>query len=239
MMRGIFITGTGTGVGKTIVTAGLFRVLRRQGLDLVTMKPVQTGASRCGDDAWTVPDLEAHWAAAEYLPRDDDRALMAPYCYEPECSPHLAGRFAGSYPSIPRIRACAMELLTRHDAVLVEGAGGVLVPLDESHTILDLMVALEMPVVLVGHRGLGTINHTLLSLQVLRAAKLRVIGVVLNETKDVEPDYIKLDNPDAIETHGDVAVLGNIDYLGDPPDWTRFERGMSGVDSIRNLLLEP
>ena len=238
MRRGIFITGTGTGVGKTVVAAGLMRVLRRQGLDVVTMKPVQTGATRFGD-AWTVPDLELHWHAADYQPRDDERALMAPYCYEPACAPHLAGRFAGAYPSIPRIRACAAELKSRHDALLVEGAGGILVPLDESHTNLDLMIALEMPTLLVAHRGLGTINHTLLSLRVLREAGLRVLGVVLNETDDVEPDFIKHDNPNAIETYGDVVILGNIDFLGSEPDWTRFERDMSGLDTIRNALMVP
>lgn len=238
MTRGIFVTGTGTGVGKTVVTAGLFRTLRRQGLDVVTMKPVQTGATREGK-MWEAPDLQYHWHAADYRPRDDDRALMAPYCYEPACSPHLAGRMAGIYPSIPRIRACAAELAMRHDGLLVEGAGGVMVPLDESRTNLDLMVALELPVLLVAHRGLGTINHTLMSLRVLREARLRIVGVVLNETEDVEADYIREDNPNAIATYGDAPILGNIGHLGTRPDWAEFERGMTGMDAIRDALLEP
>lgn len=237
MTRGIFITGTGTEVGKTVITAGLLHIFRRQGLDMVSMKPVQTGGTPCGD-GWAVPDLEAHWRAAEFRPSDDERVLMAPYCYEPACSPHLAGRLAGAYASIPRIRACATELIARHDALLVEGAGGILVPLDETHTNLDLMSALKMPVLLVAHRGLGTINHTLLSVRALRDAGLRLLGVVLNETQNVEPDYITRDNPNAIASFGEVDILGNIDYLGQTPDWRRFERCMPGLETIRDALLE-
>jgi len=211
MRDGLFITGTGTGVGKTIVTAGLLRKLRRAGEDAVSMKPVQTGAER-EDGIFVAPDLHVHWEAAELVPPPDEHPLMAPYLYEPACSPHLAARSAGHYPDIAHIKACAVLLLGRHSFLLVEGAGGVLVPLDEEHTMRELMAALGFPVLLVALAGLGTINHTLLSLEALRHAGLNVRGVVLNEAVP-EPDAsIREDNRDTLERLGGLPVWGPIPY---------------------------
>lgn len=232
MIPGLFITGTDTDVGKTIVTAGLLRQLRNADINAASMKPVQTGAEPDASGELFAPDLAVHHAAAGFAPADDERALMAPYLYEPACSPHLAGRMAGRYPEIPHIVECARTLQERYEVLLVEGAGGVYAPLTESDTMLDLMWGLGFPVLLVAHRGLGTINHTLLSLQALRARRLTVLGVVFNETQDVESDFIKRDNPDAVAAFGDVPVLGNIDYLGDlesDPEvaWNDFDENTS------------
>lgn len=235
-LRGYFITGTDTDVGKTVITAGLLRMLRGRGLDAATMKPVQTGAESV-NGRMVAPDLAVHHRAAEWTPPDDDVALMAPYLYEPACSPHLAGRMAGSYPEIGRIVDAASELSERYAPLLIEGAGGVYAPVDEEKTMLDLMQTLGLPVILVAHRGLGTINHTLLSLEALRGAGLRVAGVVLNETQDVEPDFIRADNPDAIARLGRAPILGNIDCLRDwetNPDaaWQRFAEGFTGFETL-------
>lgn len=235
-LRGYFVTGTDTDVGKTIVTAGLLRLLRARGLDAATMKPVQTGAELV-DGAFVASDLVVHHTAAQWIPPADDLALMAPYLYEPACSPHLAGRMAGSYPDIARIVEAARSLGSRYTPLLIEGAGGVHAPVDEERTMLDLMQALALPVLLVAHRGLGTINHTLLSLEALRGAGLDVEGVILNETQDVETDFIRADNPDAIARLGRVPILGNIDYLREletNPDaaWERFAEGMTGFDAL-------
>jgi len=126
------------------------------------------------------------------------------------------------------IVTCATQLAADPEVILAAGAGGILAPIDEERTMLDLMVTLNWPVLLVAHRGLGTINHTLLSINELRHAGLDIMGVVFNETEDVEPDFIKLDNPNAIEKFGKVPVLGNIDYLSNldtDPDiaWSHFE----------------
>lgn len=235
-MSRYFITATGTEVGKTIVTAGLLRHLRHQDRSAISMKPVQTGAE-CVDGQWTAPDLEVHWKAAEMMPTAEERALMAPYTYEPACSPHLAGRMAGLYPEISIITEALNALEARYESVLVEGAGGIYAPLNEEETMLDLMKAVGYPVLLVAHRGLGTLNHTLLSIEALRHAGLEVAGVILNEVDDVEPDYIKQDNPAAIERFGDVPILGNIDYLGEldsDPDkaWAHFESCCEGMITL-------
>ncbi|NQT87883.1 dethiobiotin synthase [bacterium] len=211
MIPGLFITGTDTDVGKTYAAAGLLRRLRERDVDAVPMKPVQTGAVGGG-----VPDLDACLAAAGLAPDEAERSLMAPFCYEPACSPHLAGRMAGEYPSIPRIVECARGLETLHECVLAEGAGGVLAPLDEALTMLDLMCALDYPVLLVARAGLGTINHTLLSLRALRDAGVRVLGVVFNEATPPEPEsaFIRADNPRIIAALGDVTVFGTVPYGG-------------------------
>lgn len=240
MSRGIFITGTDTDVGKTIVTAGLLRQLRNAGVNAASMKPVQTGAEESGDGGFIAPDLVVHHRAAGISASREERDLMAPYLYVPACSPHLAGRMAGRYPDIDHIKDCAGQLLERYETLLVEGAGGVYAPLTESETMLDLMRALAFPVLLVAHRGLGTINHTLLSIGALRAAGLDILGVVFNEVEDVQPDFIKEDNPGAVRSFGKVEILGNIDYLTElasKPEiaWARFDACTPGLRRLADL----
>ena len=155
MGRGIFVTGTDTGVGKTLVTAGIVRWLRNQGIDAAPMKPVQTGGERRGDRL-VATDLEFALSAANMQLSDDEIRLMSPYVYEPACSPHLAGKMAGRYVEPSVVKNCADRLLTQHEAIVVEGAGGIEVPLNESDTMLDLMVMLGYPVVLVSRFGLST-----------------------------------------------------------------------------------
>lgn len=242
MTRGLFITGTGTEVGKTVVAAGILCWLRGLGMDAVPMKPVQTGAEPRGDDL-CAPDLEFCLAAAGLDPSDDDRQIMAPYRYLPACSPHLAGELEGHYPSLERIVDCAGQLARDHDLVVAEGAGGIMVPLDRSQTMLDLMKVLDYPVVLVALSGLGTINHTLLSLEALRAAGLRILGVVLN---DMEPGAdgsvpIEEDNRKTITDFGGVEVLGRLAHLGDlgSPDqahWTAFTEQLPGLGRIMDEI---
>lgn len=224
--QGIFITGTDTGVGKTLVSAALLSVLRSRGVDAVPMKPLQTGAKQVGQK-WCSPDLDFCLVRAGLQPDPSEYIRMAPYCFAKACSPHLAvaldGRPAvagrpvvtGRRISFRRINACLRALQTRHAIVIVEGAGGVCVPIRGRHTMLDLMVALELPVVLVARPGLGTINHTLLTLHGLRLAQVRVLGVVFNATVPGCPDYIARDNIKTIARLGNVRVLGRLPFIPD------------------------
>jgi dethiobiotin synthetase len=212
-VKGIFVTGTDTGVGKTVVAAALLSMLRRSGIDAVPMKPIHTGCVRC-DEGWRAPDLEFCLNCAELDPDADEESRMAPYCFEPACSPHLAARQEGVRISLERIAECLRELKARRDFVVVEGAGGVLVPIAEGKSMLDLMVTLGLPVVLVARPGLGTINHTLLSLRELVRAGLRIVGVVLNETSPTEWGDIEEDNLETIERLGNVQVLACMKYAG-------------------------
>jgi len=238
MHRGLFITGTGTGVGKTVVTAGIVRCLKDKGMDAVPVKPVQTGGAVV-NKSMVSPDLIFCLSAAGMETSDPDMALMAPYIYTPACSPHLAGRIKGQYPNISHIKTCVEALLSSCDMVVVEGAGGVMVPLNEHSTMLDLMKILCFPVILVARTGLGTINHSLLSIQALRAAGLKVLGIVFNEVDPGSPEdeFIRKNNIETIGRLGDVHVLGHVTHFaGLCPTredlWRQFEKDMTGMKKI-------
>ncbi len=191
MRRGVFVTGTDTNVGKTVVAAALFHRYRRE-VSLCYWKPVQTGIER-DDDTATVRALGM---CAEREVFDQGVRLPRPV------SPHLAARWAGVRIAVSSLR----ELWDRAPADvrwIVEGAGGVLVPLNETERIVDLVRALALPVLIVARSTLGTINHTLLTLEAVRHRSVPVVGVVMVGPPDRE-------NRRAIEAYGDVAVLGEM-----------------------------
>jgi dethiobiotin synthetase len=211
-VRGIFVTGTDTGVGKTVVTGGLVRTLRQAEIDAVPMKPVQTGCALglCG---LTAPDLELACRIAGIVPSPGEERLMCPYRFAEPCSPHLAARLAGSRIESGEIIAAFETLAAHHELIVVEGAGGLLVPLDGDELMLDLMVALALPVVVVARPGLGTINHTLLTLRELRRAGLPVLGVVFNDAAGSPEGAIERDNVEVIDRLGKVPLLGRIPFI--------------------------
>ncbi len=242
MSPGIFVTGTDTGVGKSVVAAGILRWLRNQGIDAVPMKPVQTGGIPNGGRL-IAPDLKFCLSASRIRPSGHELQLMSPYVYKPACSPHLAGRMAQRYVEPSKIKDCADKLLQNHQALVIEGAGGVMVPLNQSLTMLDLRKMLAYPVVLVSRFDLGTINHTLMSIQALRTFDIRIIGVVFNHTTKPrhENQLIEKDHPRAIAQFGNVRVLGKLRYLNNLSSkrediWSNFEEDMTGLKYILGEL---
>ena len=187
-MTGYFVTGTDTNVGKTVLSALLVAAL-----DAAYWKPIQTGASEGCDR-----DAVRRWAEVpeEALPAER-------FVFDPPVSPHLAAREAGV-----RIALDAFELPEKppRRKLIVEGAGGVLVPLNERDLMRDLMRRTGFPVVLAARTSLGTINHTLLSLAALREARLTICGVVLIGEENLE-------NRQAIEHYGRAPVIGAIPML--------------------------
>lgn len=188
-MNGLFITGTGTGVGKTYVTGHLLRALRAAGVDAASIKPVQTG---CAPNEVS-PDLEDHWRIAGWRPEASAAADYAPFCFLDPVSPHLAAQREGKALSVTEIASATARVVSRHAFALVEGAGGVLVPLNTRETMLDLMAGLGLPVLVVAEAGVGTINHSVLTLWALREAGVPVRGVLLNPRAPVET-FILEDN---------------------------------------------
>ncbi len=213
-MSTVFVAGTDTGVGKTRCAALLLRALRDRGINAVPMKPVQTGATRGPDGRLTAPDLAQTLALAGWLPPATDRAWMCPYLYEPACSPHLAARLAGQEIKLDRILDAWRALAARYDVVLVEGAGGVLVPLNGTQTMLDLMAAMAAPVVLAARPGLGTLNHTLLTLREVRRAGLPVAGLVLVHTQPDAEAWIVRDNLATLARLEPGPLLLEVPYAG-------------------------
>jgi len=196
-MKGVWVTGTGTGVGKTLVTSTLLAWARARGAALLPFKPVQTGWP-ADDDVATA--LQA--AGLHIEPRI--RKRLSPHCYRLAASPHLAAR---GRVTVDRIVRAAQALDPLALPLIVEGAGGVLVPLNARETLRDAMVALPLPVLLVARAGLGTLNHTLLSLEALRAAGCTVAGIVLNQQPDEPWGRIEADNLRTLRDRTDLPVV--------------------------------
>jgi dethiobiotin synthetase len=233
--RGLFITGTDTGVGKTAVTAALLTLLRQRGVDAVPMKPIQTGCrQRAGK--LVAPDLEfcLRMVGAANLSRASRELCgeldwMCPYRFVPACSPHLAARLARRPIRLTKIVSAFHQLAARHDFVLVEGAGGALVPLGGGRTMLDLMRALDLPVLVAARPGLGTLNHTLLTLAALRAARLKIAGVFFVHTQPGLLTPLERDNAVTIAQLGRVEILGRLPFIAKKSDFSaavrRFSKG--------------
>lgn len=210
--QGVVITGTDTGVGKTVAAAAVLVLLRNAGLDAVPMKPIQTGGV-LRDGRWTSPDLDFCLRMAGLSPEAEEYGLMAPYVYEPACSPHLAAAKSGEPISLDRVVDAFAELRGRHECVVAEGAGGLLVPIDGATTMVDLIARLALPVVLVARPTLGTLNHSLLSLREMQRRGLRVLGLLFCESQPTTWGEIELDNRQTIEKLGSTHILGRITYM--------------------------
>ncbi|MEA2360283.1 MAG: dethiobiotin synthetase [Solirubrobacteraceae bacterium] len=195
-MRGVFVTGTDTGVGKTVLAAALAAALRAAGVDVAAFKPAVTGLEE--PEPGRPADHEL-LAAAAGRPPDE----VAPYRFGPPVSPHLAAELAGTALDPAALVAAARAL--RADVVVAEGVGGLLVPLTLGFTVRDLAVELGWPVVVAARPGLGTISHSLLTVEAARAAGLDVRAVVLTPWPD-EPSVMQRSNREAIERLGGVEV---------------------------------
>jgi len=213
-MKGLFITGTDTEVGKTVVTAALAHAFKQRGVNVGVMKPVATGCRRGRGGELISSDVEHLLRASD---SSDPLELISPYRFEPPVAPWIALRQAQGERgiSLDRIEKAFRELAHRHDFVLVEGIGGLLVPLDEKQTVADLARRLGLPVLIVARAGLGTINHTLLTIEAARSAGLEIFGVVLNG-RSSRPSLAERTNPAVIERLGGVKIIGAIPMLSKP-----------------------
>ncbi len=207
-MRSVFVTGTGTGVGKTVVAAAIANTARRAGRDVAVFKPAVSGL----DDLPPNPEV---WKSAPRLP---DHALLrlaagsnqaddevAPYRFGPPVSPHLAAGMAGERIDPDRLRAAALAAEAEADVLVCEGVGGFLVPLTVDYLVRDLACDLGMPVVIAASPGLGTINHTLMTIEAVRRAGLDVAVVVLTPWP-VRPGSMERSNRETIAGLGEVEV---------------------------------
>jgi dethiobiotin synthetase len=177
-MNGLFFTGTDTGVGKTYVAAAVVRLLRQQGRCVRVSKPVATGCERI-EGRWLNADtVQLNWAAGNCQCLD----AVTPWSFAEAVAPAVAARLHGPVPGIAAL-ADAVRSQARPDGILVvEGVGGLLCPLTERETVADLAAALALPLVVVTRRSLGTLNHTLLTLEAAAARGLAVAGLIVNET---------------------------------------------------------
>jgi dethiobiotin synthetase len=177
-VRGLFFTGTDTGVGKTVVMAAVARLLRDQGQAVHVCKPVATGAEWVSGQ-WISEDTRL---LAEAEGDSEKWREITPWSFPDPVAPPVAARRCGQSLSLPEMVNAVRRRSRANSPVLVEGVGGLLCPLTESETIADLALELNLPLVIVTRRSLGTLNHTLLTLEAASARGMTVAGVVVNET---------------------------------------------------------
>lgn len=203
---GLFVTGTDTGIGKTLIACGLLRAAAAAGWRAVGMKPVAAGATWDGS-AWVNEDVVALREAGNV---DAPAEEVNPYCFPPPIAPHIAAAEAGVSIDIARIARAYEALARRAELVVVEGAGGYLVPLDEALDMADLARHLRLPVVVVVGMRLGCINHALLTVECLRARGAVLAGWVANH---VDPHMDRADaNVQALAARIDAPLLARVPH---------------------------
>ena len=233
-MNSFFITGTDTDAGKTVLTALLLAALHQRGHHVLPMKPAQSGCTE------NIPDLD-YALALSGIPADPAlKALMAPACYTPACSPHLAAEMENRPLSLQHLVDAYHTLCPHAQSLLIEGAGGALVPLNRQETMLDLMTELQLPILIAARPGLGTINHTLLTIQALHQRNLPIAGFVFIHTRPNGSDFTEPDNARTIAEFGQTPWLGTIPYIPelDTPTPIPFSKLPAAAQSLTQEILE-
>ena len=236
-MIGVFVTGTDTGVGKTVVTAALACALRARGKHVGVMKPVETGAAE-GKDC----DAErlCRAAASSHL-----MEVVSPYRYREPIAPLAAARRSGIRVEGDRLLSAYAQIAAQCDCMLVEGLGGVRVPLSDHWELRDLIAALELPAVIVARTGLGGINHAMLTIEALTQRSVPILALVLNHshaaasTGDVE---LQIETTiELIRDRAGLPVLGPLEHTATlSADWDGALAGVSrsaAITALADLLL--
>jgi len=206
--QGIFITGTDTGVGKTLIAGALAAALKNRGFRVGVMKPIATGCIESPDGLLS-EDVRflADCIGAVEIPDEMNR-----YRHREPVSPHLAAQLESKPIDLKQIQSDFETYRSKFDFVIVEGVGGLMVPLGPELTTRDLAKCLGIPLIIVSRPGLGTLNHTLLTLESARADDLEVLGVIISDYPADDAGLAEEDNPSAIEEHGNAPILAIIDH---------------------------
>lgn len=211
MRTGIFITGTDTEVGKTVVSAGLILAMKQRGLNVGYMKPVASGC-RVLDGEVVAEDVRF---VREVTGIDDDIELMCPYRLKAAAAPSIASRLEDVHVDLGYIADQYFQLSLMHEIVVVEGVGGLMVPLNNSELVTDLILQLQLPALVVARPDLGTINHSLLTTNLAKMMGIHVSGIVINGFGKNAIGLPERTSPDEIEHFGAVPVLGILPWMKD------------------------
>jgi len=208
-MRGMFIIGTDTGVGKTIICGLLARYLLDKGHRVITQKWIQTGSKNLPLDINTHLKLMGVRKASlkKYL------SLMSPYIFKLPASPHLAAYKEKKSIRPDKIKKSFRELAKNFDSVIVEGIGGALVPFSKKNLVIDIARELNLSVVIVAANKLGAINHTLLTIEAIKRRKIKIIGLIFNNVNSRGNKIILKDNPQIIKSLGREKTLGILPHI--------------------------
>lgn len=206
-MTGFFITGTDTGVGKTVVTACLLALFKKRGLNVGVMKPLETGVDAiCSSPANSDAKFLMESAAIE-----DDLAEVCPVRLKPAASPYQAAMIENQSIDLDKILSAYQTLSNRHPWMLVEGIGGLLTPIHKDYLVVDLIRDIGLPVILVCRYRLGTLNHSLLALDHLKRINLEVRGIIFNQTGDLNP--VETEQPALLKELSGTRLLGGVPFI--------------------------
>ena len=231
MSQGLFITGTDTDVGKTLITAAFAAHLKNK-INVGVMKPVESGCLRDPENPKNLIRSDSLFLK-RMAKVDDPLDLINPYFFEAPLAPRIAAELEKVEISTDKILDCFHMLSEIHSFLLLEGAGGLLVPLVREKTILDLIEMMQLPVLLVARGSLGTINHTLLSLEALKKREIEVAGIILNHTTS-KADLSSRYNLGTLKEWTDVPIWGEFPYVKDLQDETLLAEVVEKI--FRNFL---
>ena len=225
-MKGFFITGTDTGVGKTIVAGGLIRALIFHGLKTAGMKPVESGCTREGKVL--IPSDGTFLKQIAQM--QEPVTQVTPCCFEAPLAPLPASELEKRSVSVAAIRKAFYSLYTRYDAIIVEGVGGIMVPLKENYFVIDLAKDMGLPLIVVAKPGLGSINHTMLTVKYALKEGLAVAGIIINYSHPPEGSLAEETNPQILKQICPVPLIGIFPYLKNRDDETIQQAALKNLD---------
>ena len=243
MIKGIFVTGTDTGVGKTWISGAIAAVLRNHEFDVGVWKPVQSGCS--------VGDLEADSFQLKSVSGvKDPESVISPYTFNAPLAPYVAAAPENREVSIEQLCRSGEEVIRRHEFTIVEGVGGLAVPLNNQKMVADLAVKLNLPLIIVSRPSLGTINHTLLTLHYARAYALNILGIIFNGyEKEVPSEIHSIDeispedsqicersNPFVINRFAKAPILGMVPRVSEDSDLKERRRVVNCHVQINKII---
>jgi dethiobiotin synthetase len=209
MPKGFFITGTDTGVGKTLIAGAFIKTIQFLGKKVCGMKPVESGCSRQGEVL--IPDDGMFLKQVSHV--EEPLALITPCCLESPLAPMAAAEVEGRDLDISGINRAFSELSGRYEVLVVEGIGGLMVPIAKDYYVLDLAGELGLPLIVVGRPGLGTVNHIMLTIRCALRAGLTVAGIVINYVQPQGHGLAEQTNPKLLSQISPVPIIGIFPYL--------------------------
>ena len=228
--KGIFVTATDTEIGKTSVAVGLIHFLRELGLNIGVMKPVASGVVKISEGQGISTDMKILVEASNSR---DPEEWINPYCFSTAVAPSLAAKLEGVEVDLSRIKNCFDQIFSRHDLVVVEGAGGVLSPVSEKLLVVDIIKHLQLPAVIVSKASLGAINQTVMTYECLKHRSVDCIGFFLNRYPPM-PTLAERTNADLIASLIETPYLGSIPDLGHSFDASELrEKFLNSIDKKR------
>lgn len=238
--KGFFITGTDTGVGKTIITAALIKAAKFLCLSACGMKPIETG---CLKSESKVKSSKLKVKEEVLIPSDgmflkeiagtnDSIDLVTPIRFQNSLAPFPASEIEGITVDIDKIKKAYSELSKKYNAIFVEGIGGLLVPIKKDYSLLDLARDFGLPIIVVSRPGLGTINHTMLTVNYAIKEGLTVAGIIINHSQPTEGSLAEETNPEVIKQLSTVPLLGIFPYL------KKLDAGIIEESAKKNLDIE-